>query len=215
MERMGEDHSASNKRGGLLRRLYGWAAERLYHELAWAYDPVSWVVSLGRWSYWRRTALEHLPAGRVLEIGPGTGVLLAEMARRGLAVCGLEPSPAMLRLAARRLRRLGLRVPLVRGRAQALPFLDATFDAVLATFPANYILSAETLREAARVLRSGRLVVAGLVSESRGPSTEAMLVRWAHLAAEVGFAVTEIPPAGGGDVWPVFVLEKGDHGLDG
>lgn len=29
-------------------RLYLWAADRLYDELAWAYDPVGGLVSLGR-----------------------------------------------------------------------------------------------------------------------------------------------------------------------
>jgi len=31
-------------------RLYVWATERLYQELAWAYDGVSWLVSLGHWA---------------------------------------------------------------------------------------------------------------------------------------------------------------------
>jgi hypothetical protein len=41
------------------RSLYLWLAERLYHELAWAYDGISWLVSLGAWS---RYAIEKLDA---------------------------------------------------------------------------------------------------------------------------------------------------------
>ena len=57
-------------------------------------------------------------------------------------------------------RKAGLAVPLVRARAQALPFCDGSFDSVVATFPTEFILEPATLREAARVLRAeGRLVV--------------------------------------------------------
>ena len=41
---MGEPRSASNR----LARLYLWAEDRLYYELAPAYDAVSWLVSLGQ-----------------------------------------------------------------------------------------------------------------------------------------------------------------------
>lgn len=54
---------------------YYWLAERLYNELAWAYDPVSWLVSLGQWDVWRKGALDYLTGKRILEIGFGTGEL--------------------------------------------------------------------------------------------------------------------------------------------
>lgn len=136
----------------------------LYNEFAWSYDLVAWAVSLGQWQAWGRAAIPHLvapqPHGRVLELAHGPGHLLAAMAARDLTPVGLDLSRHMGRLARRRLRRGGLVVPLVRARAQALPFRDGCFDSAVATFPSEFILDPATLRETARVLwPDGRLVV--------------------------------------------------------
>ncbi len=40
--------------------LLRWLFDLLYHELAWAYDPVSALVSGGRWRDWQRVALPFL-----------------------------------------------------------------------------------------------------------------------------------------------------------
>ena len=155
-----------------LGRLYIWATHRLYDEFAWAYDLVSWVVSLGRWSSWRLSALDSTVGKRVLEIGFGTGELLTEMAQRDLDPVGLDASLAMHRVTARKLARRGLDVPTAIGLAQSMPFPAESFDSVVSTFPAGYILDLATLEETARVLcrpdpstgkAGGRLVVVGLV----------------------------------------------------
>lgn len=150
--------------GGGMCRLW-WAFLRpffrlLYNELAWTYDLVAWVVSLGQWQAWGRTAIPHLRGERVLELAHGPGHLLVAMVEQGLAAVGLDLSPHMGHLARRRLRRVGLAVPLVQARAQGLPFCDGCFDSTIATFPTEFILDPATLREAARVLQPrGRLIV--------------------------------------------------------
>ncbi|MFQ6102031.1 MAG: class I SAM-dependent methyltransferase [Anaerolineae bacterium] len=132
----------------------------LYNQFAWTYDLVAWMVSLGRWEAWGRTAIGYLRGERVLELAHGPGHLLVAMVERGLAPVGLDLSPYMGRLAWRRLRGAGLSVPLVRARAQTLPFCDGCFDSAVATFPTEFILDSATLRETARVLQpDGRLVV--------------------------------------------------------
>jgi len=159
----------------LAARLYGWLTTRLYHEFAWAYELVAWLVSLGRWSAWRRSVLRYVAGRRVLELGCGTGALLLEMSRCGLDAVGLDLSPAMLRLAARRARRSTGNIALVRADGRALPFSDGSFDSVVATFPAGYILDSTTLQEVARILRRSptadghapTLVVVGLTVETR------------------------------------------------
>lgn len=143
-------------------RAYGWACERLYHEFAWGYEWVAALVSLGRWSEWRRLALAEVRGRRVLELGFGTGALLVE-GSDGRQMIGVEPSWEMQRVAGRRLAARGVSAPRVVGRGEALPVADGAVDSVIATFPAAYILSPDTLRECARVLAwGGRLVIGGL-----------------------------------------------------
>jgi ubiquinone/menaquinone biosynthesis C-methylase UbiE len=158
-----------------MRRLW-WGLVRfgfrlLYNEFAWTYDLVAWVVSLGQWKAWGRTTIPYLRGKRVLELAHGPGHLLVAMAEQGLSPVGLDLSPTMSRLARRRLSKRDLAVPLVRARAQTLPFRDGCFESAVATFPAEFILAQATLRETARVLEpNGRLVVAaGSLLSGRDP----------------------------------------------
>jgi len=160
-----------------ITKLYIWATYRLYNEFAWAYDLVSWLVSLGRWAGWRRLALEYVVGDRVLEIGFGTGELLVEMASQKINVIGLDQSLAMHRITSRKMRRKGLLVPCLRGVAQQMPFADSIFDTIVTTFPAGYILEAETIKECARLLRNssagipyrGRLIIVGMYLQVESP----------------------------------------------
>jgi ubiquinone/menaquinone biosynthesis C-methylase UbiE len=133
----------------------------LYNELAWTYDAVSWIVSLGRWHRWQRTALNYLPPqGRILEVGSGPGHLLVDLAQAGHHPVGLDLSVNMLRLASRRLGDHRLGVPLSRGQAEALPFKPRAFDAVVLTFPTPFVYDPSWIEQLLRVLRTpGRLIV--------------------------------------------------------
>jgi len=64
--------------------------------------------------------------GRLLEVGPGPGHLLAAALRRGFTVAGVDPNPASVR----RIReRLGVDVELASIESSRLP--DSAFDAVV------------------------------------------------------------------------------------
>jgi ubiquinone/menaquinone biosynthesis C-methylase UbiE len=139
--------------------IMGFFFRLLYHQFAWAYDLVAAVVSLGRWKDWVKSALPHLQ-GRVLEIGYGPGHLQVSMDEKGLAAYGVDESHQIAHQANRRLSRKGLSPRLARGYAQRLPFPGATFDTVVATFPAEYIFDPLTLQEIQRVLVvGGNLVI--------------------------------------------------------
>lgn len=143
-------------------RLIRFGFRLLYNEMAWTYDSVAWVVSLGQWRTWQRTALKHLPPPNafILELAHGTGNLQLDLHAAGYRRVGLDISRAMGIITRRKLKRNKVSAPLVRGGGQALPFADATFDAVVSTFPTPFIFEQATLHEIQRVLKpDGRLVI--------------------------------------------------------
>lgn len=139
-------------------RLIRFGFRLLYNEMAFTYDLVSTIVSLGAWRCWQRASLSHLPApdaGPVLELAHGTGKLQIDLKQAGYTTIGLDVSRAMGRIAGRKITRSGWHATLVRAQAQALPFADGVFASVVSTFPTDFILQPQTLNEANRVLRSG------------------------------------------------------------
>ena len=132
----------------------------LYYELAWTYDWVSWLVSLGEWRRWQQAALPFVEGPRVLEIGHGPGHMLLAMQAAGHQIIGVDLSPHMGRQARRRLRKKKLPANLARAKVQSLPFETAVFHTVLSTFPTDYIVDLEALTAIHRVLKAnGRLIV--------------------------------------------------------
>jgi ubiquinone/menaquinone biosynthesis C-methylase UbiE len=144
-------------------RLVHFGFRLLYHELAFTYDAVSYIVSLGAWRCWQRTALRQLTVatnGMILELAHGTGNLQIDLKTAGYRTIGYDLSPQMGRITRHKLKKLGLSAELVRGRAEQLPFVAGHFSAVVATFPTEFIVAEETLREIHRVLRDeGKLIV--------------------------------------------------------
>jgi ubiquinone/menaquinone biosynthesis C-methylase UbiE len=132
-----------------------------YHSLAWTYDFIAAVVSVGRWRDWGRTTLPHLTGTRILELGFGPGHLQVALNQAGFQAIGLDESRQMCRRAASNLRKNDFSPALSCGYAQQMPFAPDSFDSLAATFPSEYIFDPATLDEAWRVLRPrGRLVVA-------------------------------------------------------
>lgn len=146
-----------------LARLYLWACNLLYSDLAWWYDRVSWLVSGGHWRRWQAGVWDEVRGNDVLEVGFGTGALLVQGAQRGYVMTGLDRSDEMQVVARHRLANAGIQARLLQGDGRALPLTTQAFDTAMATFPAGYILEGETLAEIHRVLRKeGRLVILGL-----------------------------------------------------
>src|SRR5271156_2598755 len=66
--------------------------------------------------------------GLVLEIGVGSGLNLRLYSREVDHVCGIDPSPELLRLAHKRTAHAVVPVSLIRASAEHLPFGVAVFD---------------------------------------------------------------------------------------
>lgn len=152
-----------NPLAALWRKLVRFGFRLLYNEFAFTYDLVSKAVSLGAWHCWQRAALKYLdvePGVKVLELAYGTGNLHLDLHAAGYSVFGHDLSANMGAITRRKLRRAGLTARLSRGLAQQLPYASASFDAVVSTFPTDFILAPETLREVARVLKpSGSFII--------------------------------------------------------
>ena len=146
----------------------------LYYELAFTYDLVSKVVSLGEWRDWQRTVFQHMPPsddGLVLELAHGTGDLQLDLLEHEYSTIGYDLSPYMGKLAKRKLLNQKLPANLVLGRAQALPFPNNRFRSVVSTFPTDFIFQSATLSEINRVLinQGSLLVVLSGTFEGTGP----------------------------------------------
>jgi 2-polyprenyl-3-methyl-5-hydroxy-6-metoxy-1,4-benzoquinol methylase len=79
-------------------------------------------------------ALERVAEWRgrhVLEVGCGEGRLSLRLARLGAVVYGIDPDPARIRGARRRLRRFARRARFRVGRAERLAHAAGSFDLVV------------------------------------------------------------------------------------
>ncbi len=107
-----------------------------------------------------------LPEGRIgdlLDLGTGTGRILAVLADRAQRAVGIDLSREMLAVARANLDRAGLRHAQVRqGDLYQLPLADASFDVAVMHQVLHFLEEpAAALAEAARVLRpGGRLLIA-------------------------------------------------------
>ena len=130
-------------------------------DAATGYQEVLVPALMQEWAPRVADAAGISPGDRVLDVACGTGVLTREAARRagpGGAVTGLDLSPEMLAVAAR----LSPELRWQQGSADALPFPDQSFDAVVSQFGLMFFPDPVAgLREMMRVLvPGGRLAVA-------------------------------------------------------
>ena len=131
------------------------------HWLTPLYDLGCELLGLGR--AFQRDVLARLGlrgGERLIDLGGGTGTLLAETLRRhpGATAAGVDADPAVLAIAARRLSRYGTRAALHAARAEALPFPDGSFDVAVSTLAVHHLptpAKRAAFAEVHRVLRPG------------------------------------------------------------
>ena len=108
----------------------------------------------------RRAAIA--PGERVLDVATGTGNVALRAAAAGADVVGLDLTPELFPTARERAAAWGVHVDWVTGDAEALPYPDASFDAVLSTFGVQFApRHGVVVRELVRVCRPGGRIVLG------------------------------------------------------
>lgn len=137
-------------------------ARGLFSGLPDRYDLLAEVLSLGQNRRWRQAMVDRIaPSGpnRLLDVATGTaGVALRLTEQTNAFVTGLDLTEAMLRRGQANVSATAAdgRVELVAGRAEELPFPDASFDAITFTYLLRYVADpAATLQELVRVLEPG------------------------------------------------------------
>jgi demethylmenaquinone methyltransferase/2-methoxy-6-polyprenyl-1,4-benzoquinol methylase len=138
------------------------AAQALFAPLGETYDRYARLLSFGQDPRWRSFLVERIEAApdeTVLDVACGTAAVSLELVRRyGCRVVGLDQSAAMLAAGRERVQAAGLsgRIELREGRAEELPFEDASFDALTFTYLLRYVDEpAATMKELARAVRPG------------------------------------------------------------
>jgi demethylmenaquinone methyltransferase/2-methoxy-6-polyprenyl-1,4-benzoquinol methylase len=137
-------------------------AQDLFTPLPARYDRLAEILSFGQNGRWRRAMVDQIvraPGKRVLDVASGTAGVAIQLARKTDArVLGVDLTEKMLRRGKANVAAAGLsgRIALVAGRAEQLPFPDASFDALTFTYLLRYVDDPQaTLAELARVVKPG------------------------------------------------------------
>lgn len=135
----------------------------MFSDIAPTYDLLNSMLSLGVDGRWRERAAELAlapgrEAPRVLDVATGTGNLAFAVKRRrsGSRVTGVDFAPPMLEVARQKAAKGGIDVEFAVADGTALPFPDASFDAVTIGYGLRNFADVDAgLREFRRVLAPG------------------------------------------------------------
>ncbi|MBI4299979.1 MAG: class I SAM-dependent methyltransferase, partial [Chloroflexi bacterium] len=145
----------------------------LFSPIAADYDKQAQILCLAQYRRWHRFLLSRVAEplktraqSRVLDMATGTGLLAADLMKiQGVEVVGADIiRPMLLRAHAR-----AGSPQLVHCTAEALPFADASFDAVVFAYLLRYVEDvASTLDGLARLLKPGGYMAALEFAVPRG-----------------------------------------------
>jgi SAM-dependent methyltransferase len=99
---------------------------------------------------------------KLLDVGCGAGQLTIPAAKQGIDVTGLDIAQNLVDQARARAKQEGLNICIEQGDAEALPYEDATFDAVMSLIGSMFAPRPEKVAsEMLRVCKSGGKIIMG------------------------------------------------------
>ncbi len=137
---------------------------RMFGEIAWRYDFLNHLLSLGIDLRWRRRTVKLVPPaeeGPILDVCTGTADLALayrHASGRQVRIVGADFCRPMLVIAQRKCRRAGAteQIALVEADTRRLPFPDGLFQLVCVAFGLRNVSDTDQgLREMVRVCRPG------------------------------------------------------------
>lgn len=150
--------------------------ERMFDNISPKYDLLNRMLSMGIDQGWRRRVMRLVakePVAHLLDVATGTADLAILASKKVPKVTGVDISEGMLEHGRTKVTARGLaeRITLQRADSAALPFPDATFDAVTVAFGVRNFEELERgIAEMRRVLKpNGRLFVLEFSKPQRTP----------------------------------------------
>ncbi|MUV02646.1 bifunctional demethylmenaquinone methyltransferase/2-methoxy-6-polyprenyl-1,4-benzoquinol methylase UbiE [Flavobacterium rakeshii] len=139
---------------------------QMFDTISGKYDGLNRVISFGIDVKWRKKVLKLVSDTKpetVLDIATGTGDLAILMTQTGAKkITGLDISAGMLEVGRKKIaeRKLDIKIDMVLGDSENIPFEDNSFDAITVAFGVRNFENLEKgLSEILRVLKPGGIFV--------------------------------------------------------
>nr|MBS0037785.1 bifunctional demethylmenaquinone methyltransferase/2-methoxy-6-polyprenyl-1,4-benzoquinol methylase UbiE [Saprospiraceae bacterium] len=177
---------------------------KMFDNIAWKYDLLNRLLSLGIDRRWRKKAislLDHDRPGLVLDAATGTADVAIEIAERmpDAKVIGVDISTKMLEIGKSKIAKKNLEknIELAYGDSESLDYPDNHFDAVTVAFGVRNFENLEKgLREIYRVVKpGGTTVILEFSKPRRFPLKQSFNLYFKHILPTIGKLTSKDPRA--------------------